>query len=367
MGVCYNYLVVFYKRKDIKKTMKKRIPLLLTILALALVFPGCNEEKAYDITTINMDKYMTLGEYKGLTVEYTPKEADEEAIQEQIKSMMISNSEKIAIMDGTAKKGDLVNINYVGYKDDVPFDGGTANSQNVLIGAGNYIPGFEEAIVGLKPGETVDAKMTFPEEYHNADLAGQDVVFAITLNYIYPEITDEVVARMENSKYSTKEEFENYAREVVERDLEETNSNAVTTLAFEKILENSTFKEIPDVVKEKQKADLEKKYAVAIEGGAGGLDSVIQYLYGCSADELIEVYSKQRMVTQAIAKEEGITVTDEEVEARLAEVGAMYGMDGENYLKVNDITKEKFKELLISEKVKAFIYENTNTPGAAEE
>ena len=103
---------------------------------------------------------------------------------------------------------------------------------------------------------------------------------------------------------------------------------------------------------------------IAIEGGAGGLDSVIQYLYGCSAEELIEVYSKQRMVTQAIAKEEGITVTDEEVNARLEEVGAMYGMDGENYLKVNEISREKFKELMISEKVQQFVYENTNTPTA---
>ena len=342
--------------------MKKRFPILIALLSLALVFPGCQKDETYDITTINMDKYMTLGEYKGLTVEYTPAEVSEEAVEEQIKSMMIANSEKIAIKEGTAKKGDLVNINYVGYKDDVPFDGGTANNQNVRIGAGNYIPGFEEAIVGMKPGETVEAPMTFPEEYHNADLAGQDVVFAITLNFIYPEITDEVVAAMENSKYGTKEEFYNYAREVVENDAEEKNANAITTLAFEKILENSTFKEIPDIVRENQKTDLEKKYAVAIEGGAGGLDSVIQYLYGCSADELIEVYSKQRMVTQAIAKEEGITVTEEEVDARLEEVGAMYGMDGENYLKVNEITREKFKELMISEKVKQFVYENTNTP-----
>ena len=82
------------------------------------------------------------------------------------------------------------------------------------------------------------------------------------------------------------------------------------------------------------------------------------------AEELIEVYSKQRMVTQAIAKEEGITVTDEEVNARLEEVGAMYGMDGENYLKVNEISREKFKELMISEKVQQFVYENTNTPTA---
>ena len=341
--------------------MKKRVSLLFGLLALALVLPACQKEKTYDITTMNMDKYMTLGEYKGLSVNYNPDSASDEQIEEQVKSMMITNSEKIAIKEGKAKKGDLVNINYVGYKDDIPFDGGTANDQNVRIGAGNYIPGFEEAIVGMTPGETVNAKLTFPDDYHNADLAGQAVVFSITLNFIYPEITDDVVAQMESSDYTNRDEFYAYAREVVERDINSSNQTAVTSLAFEKILENSTFKEVPDAIKEIQRADLEKRYASAIENGAGGLDSVVQYLYGCSAEELIEVYSKQRMVTQAIAKAEGIEVTEEEVDARLEEVGAMYGMDGENYLKVNDISREKFKELMISEKVQTFVYENTTT------
>ena len=341
--------------------MKKRVSLLFGLLALVLVLPACQKEKTYDITTMNMDKYMTLGEYKGLSVNYNPDSASDEQIEEQVKSMMITNSEKIAIKEGKAKKGDLVNINYVGYKDDIPFDGGTANDQNVRIGAGNYIPGFEEAIVGMTPGETVNAKLTFPDDYHNTDLAGQAVVFAITLNFIYPEITDDVVAQMESSDYTNRDEFYAYAREVVERDINSSNQTAVTSLAFEKILENSTFKEVPDAIKEIQRADLEKRYASAIENGAGGLDSVVQYLYGCSAEELIEIYSKQRMVTQAIAKAEGIEVTEEEVDARLEEVGAMYGMDGENYLKVNDISREKFKELMISEKVQAFVYENTTT------
>ena len=342
--------------------MKKRFSLLIAFLALALVFPGCQKNNGvYDITTINMDKYMTLGEYKGITVDYVPKEVTDEAVEEKVRTLLIANSEKIAVKEGNAKKGDLVNVNYVGYKDDVPFDGGTANSQNIRIGAGNYIPGFEDAIIGLTPGETAEAPMTFPADYSNAELAGQDVVFTITLNFIYPELTDETVAQMESDLYKTKDQFLDYARGAVEQEIKDSSQSAITSLAFEKILENSTFKEIPEVVRENQKADLEKKYAPAIEGGAGGLDSVIQYLYGCSADELIEVYSKQRMATQAIAKNEGITVTDEELNSRLEEVGAMYGMDGENYLKVNEITKEKFKELMISEKVQKFIYENTNT------
>ena len=167
------------------------------LLVFVLILPACQKDTVYDITTMNMHKYLTLSEYKGLTVNYNLASASDEAVEEQIKSLLISNSEKIAVKEGKAQKGDLVNINYVGYKDDVPFDGGTANSQNIRIGAGNYIPGFEEAIIGMTPGETVDANLTFPENYHDADLAGQMVVYSITLNFIYPEITDEVVAKME--------------------------------------------------------------------------------------------------------------------------------------------------------------------------
>ena len=287
--------------------MKKKLTALFIGLALTATVFGCNKETGSDITSMNMSKYMTLGDYKGLTVEYNLAEVTDEALEEQIKSMLIANSEKIALLEGTAKNGDLVNINYVGYKDDVPFDGGTANSQNIRIGAGNYIPGFEEAIIGMAPGETKDANMTFPADYHSEELAGQDVVFAITLNYIYPEITDEVVASMENSKYGTKEEFMAYAEEIVRNDAESSNSSNVTALAFEKILENAEYKNIPD----------------------------------------------------SILQEEGIAVTDEELDARLNEVAENFGTDPETYLSMNEITREKFRELMISEKVQQFVYENT--------
>ena len=343
--------------------MKKKALALIPLLVLSLGIVACNNKKTTettDITQMDMTKYMTLGEYKNISVEYNLSEVTQDAVDEQVKSIMIANSEKIAIKEGLAKKGDLVNINYVGYKNDVPFDGGTANSQNIRIGAGGYIDGFEDAIIGLTPGETVEADMTFPEDYHNSDLAGQDVVFSITLNFIYPELSDETVKKMENSKYTTKQELIDHATNTVANDVESTNKNAVVSLAFEKILENAEFKEVPKEISDNQRAAMEKQYASAIEGGAGSLDSVIQYLYGCSAENLIDVYSKQRMATQAIAKAEGIEVTEEEVDARLAEVGGMYGMDGENYLAVNEITREKFKELMISEMVQQFVYENTN-------
>ncbi len=344
--------------------MKKKLTAIFAGVIMLATLVACNKEESGDITTMNMNKYMKLGEYKGLTVDYIPDEVTDDSVEEEIKSILIANSEKIGVKEGKVKNGDLVNVDYVGYKDGVAFDGGTAKSQNIRVGAGNYIPGFEEAMVGMTPGETVEAEMTFPEEYHSSELAGQDVVFAITCNFIYPEITDEVVVAMESDKYGTKDEFYTYVEEKVRSDAEENNSSNITALAFEKILENSEFKEVPESIKKMQKEDLEKKYKVAIDAGAGDLETVVQYIYGCSADELIDVYAKQRMAIQAIAKAEGIEVTDAEIDERLSELAEEFGTDPQGYLDANEITREKFKELIISEKVQQFVYENTKTASA---
>ncbi|MBR3637620.1 MAG: hypothetical protein IKN45_06815, partial [Lachnospiraceae bacterium] len=128
--------------------------------------------------------------------------------------------------------------------------------------------------------------------------------------------------------------------------------------------ENSEFKEVPESIKKMQKEDLEKRYKVAIDAGAGDLETVVQYIYGCSADELIDVYAKQRMAIQAIAKAEGIEVTDAEIDERLSELAEEFGTDPQGYLDANEITREKFKELMISEKVQQFVYENTKTASA---
>ena len=327
--------------------MKKKLTAIFAGVIMLATLAACNKEESGDITTMNMNKYMKLGEYKGLTVDYIPDEVTDDSVEEEIKSILIANSEKIGVKEGKVKNGDLVNVDYVGYKDGVAFDGGTAKSQNIRVGAGNYIPGFEEAMVGMTPGETVEAEMTFPEEYHSSELAGQDVVFAITCNFIYPEITDEVVVAMESDKYGTKDEFYTYVEEKVRSDAEENNSSNITALAFEKILENSEFKEVPESIKKMQKEDLEKKYKVAIDAGAGDLETVVQYIYGCSADELIDVYAKQRMAIQAIAKAEGIEVTDAEIDERLSELAEESGTDPQGYLDANEITREKFKELMM--------------------
>ena len=352
-----------------RKKLLAAAVLTLGILAAA----GCNKNKPstseptsiniedYDIVSMNMDDYMILGEYKNIGIKYNMIEVTDEAVKEQMDLMVKVKGDKIGLKEGNAKEGDLVNIDYEGKIDGVAFERGSAKDQTVRIGDGKFIPGFEEALIDMQPGEVKDAPIKFPDDYNNKDYAGKDAVFTLTLNYIFPdELTDEIVAQMEEEKYSTVEEMEAFAKDFLERQAKENNESNITGLAFETILSNCAFKEVPEIIKENQRAELEFRYADAIDGGAYDLDTVIKYLYDCSADELIERYCKQRMAIQAIAKAEGITATDEEVDKRLEEVSTAYGLTPDQYMTMNMTNKKKLKELIISEKVQEFVRNNVN-------
>ncbi len=353
------------------KIMRKKL-LAAAVLTLGiLAAAGCNKKKPstseptsiniedYDIVSMNMDDYMILGEYKNIGIKYNMIEVTDESIKEQMDLMVKTKGDKIGLKEGNAKEGDLVNIDFEGKIDGVAFEGGSAKDQTVRIGDGQFIPGFEEALIDMQPGEVKDAPIKFPDDYNNKDYAGKDAVFTLTLNYIFPdELTDDIVAQMEEEKYSTVEEMEAFAKDFLERQAQENNESNITGLAFETILSNCAFKEVPEIIKENQRAELEFRYADAIDGGAYDLDTVIKYLYDCSADELIERYCKQRMAIQAIAKAEGITATDEEVDKRLEEVSAAYGLTPDQYMTMNMTNKKKLKELIISEKVQKFVRDN---------
>lgn len=353
------------------KIMRKKL-LAAAVLTLGiLAAAGCNKNKPstseptsiniedYDIVSMNMDDYMMLGEYKNIGIKYNMIEVTDEAIKEQMDLMVKTKGDKIGLKEGNAKEGDMINIDYEGKIDGVAFEGGAAKDQTFKLGEGGFIPGFEEALIDMQPGEVKDAPIKFPDDYNNKDYAGKDAVFTLTLNYIFPdELTDEIVAQMEEEKYSTVEEMEAFAKDFLERQAQENNESNITGLAFETILSNCAFKEVPEIIKENQRAELEFRYADAIDGGAYDLDTVIKYLYDCSADELIERYCKQRMAIQAIAKAEGITATDEEVDKRLEEVSTAYGLTPDQYMTMNMTNKKKLKELIISEKVQEFVRNN---------
>lgn len=148
----------------------------------------------------DVSKYVTIGEYKGLTLDNTVEAVTDDMVDGRIKEELQNKAEEVT--EGSVQNGDVVTINYVGTKDGVAFDGGTANNYELTIGSGTFIDGFEDGIIGMKKGETKDLDLTFPEEYSSEELAGQEVVFKVTLQSFKraPELTDTWVAKNTDCK-----------------------------------------------------------------------------------------------------------------------------------------------------------------------
>ena len=157
---------------------------------------------------MDLSEYVTLGRYHNLTLTISAADVTvtDDMLQKEIELMLEQNHPDAKITDRAVEWGDTVIVTYVGSRDGVPFSGGSASNQSIKISEQNtFIPGFVEGIVGLMPGVETPVPMTFPENYHNAELAGADVVFTFTVSYIegHPELTDEFVNEYTQGKYTT--------------------------------------------------------------------------------------------------------------------------------------------------------------------
>ena len=270
---------------------------------------------------------VTLGEYKGIKFkksEYNVKDAD---IDAEISRLQERNSRMVDVEGRAVENGDTVIIDYSGSVDGVKFEGGTAEKQTLVIGSGSFIPGFEDQIIGMNKGVEKDINVKFPEEYHAENLKGKDAVFAIKLHEIkkkeLPEVTDDFIKEAVGA-----ESVDAYKKEVKER-LEKQNSDrAERELEDEivkKISENATV-EIPDALVNNQVDRMvqEMEYRMSYQGLK--LEDYLKYL-GKTMEEYRKEYEpqakeivKSQLVIEKVISEEKIEATDEDVEARVAEM-----------------------------------------------
>ena len=229
--------------------MKKKLALVMSMLLLAVSLTACGEkDKESDktnVTEMKVEKYVTLGEYKGLPVTAPKVEVDaaeKEQLMKQVYNQYITK-ENGGITEGTVKDGDYVNIDFEGKKDGVAFDGGTSTGYQLGIGTNAFIPGFEAGLVGVNAGETVDLNLTFPENYGNAELAGQEVVFTVTVNFIYPEYKDEIVASWGEDIYKTVDELDAYVEDYLLLMSQNNYDYIVENAVVAQFLENCVFEE----------------------------------------------------------------------------------------------------------------------------
>ena len=352
--------------------MKKKLIALVTSVLVMGVFAGCGKSGDTALRDMDVDKYVTLGEYKGLEVMMTPVSVDDEELDYYTNDfyqggLVYAMGVKIddGITDRAVELGDTVYIDYVGKKDDVAFDGGTAEGCYLNIGSGQFIDGFEDGLVGVMPGETVDLNLTFPEGYDNTELAGADVVFTVTVNYIHPEgYKDELIQAFTSAvgmaDITNAEEMRQYIYDYLYNSRQQEYDYYLSQEVMNAFMNICEFSEIPQELVEKY----ENAARTSVESGAASIgmteDTYAQYYYGCTMDELIESIPetvKEDIALQAVANRENLNVSDEELNETLLSYAQSYGYSTvEEYVGENSL--EDYREYFMMNKVLTFLTDN---------
>lgn len=359
--------------------LKKRLLALLIAGCMVLGMTACGNEKkeeekettgteetvgeaAVDNSALGKSTLEKLGEYKGLT--YTPMDTTvtDEEVESQVQNFVSSNPTKVS--QEVVGETSIVNIDYVGKKDDVAFDGGTAQSQELDIANSGYIPGFAESIVGMKVGETKDCPMTFPEDYHSTELAGQDVVFTITVNDCWENVDSEL-----NDEFAVANGYENvdeiYAvmrENLVSSKNQEAEADRQYQL-IQKAIDNSTFAMDEDEIA-LYVSDLQAQYETYASYFGMDLENYVTTASGMTMEEFeaqcreIAIYRIQSpLVLSAIAEAEGLEVSDEEYEQRASAYQANYGFETLEELE-EAYTKETVLLQVTADMARDFLVEN---------
>ncbi len=352
--------------------MKRRLTALALAGAISITtLAGCGSDDKTPAKEMmeRYSPYVTLAEYKG--VEYTPQvtEVTDEDIEYYIEQLIANYTTYEDVTEGTVEMGDNINIDYVGTIDGVEFEGGSTNGEgtDITLGEAGYIDDFEEQIAGHEIGDNFDVEVTFPDDYGEEALNGQDAVFNVTINSkevtTTPEYTDEFVA--ENTEYDTTEAYEAYLYEYLEDSNATTDQNANENMVLVQIVENSFISDYP----EREITELIDETIGTIqetcESNGISVDTYIKYFYGLETEEdfkeyirdSVITYFKQVMVVCAIAEAEGLDVTSEEVEERKQLIVETYGYTDTSELE-QYYTEDDFYYLLLEEKVINLLMEN---------
>ena len=305
---------------------------------------------------------VSLGDYKDLTVEV---EATKEVSDEEVETRLTNSQNNLAelvVKETAAENGDTVVIDFVGSVDGVEFEGGKGSNHSLELGSGQFIPGFEEQLVGTKAGETVEVKVTFPENYQAEDLAGKEALFVTTVNEVkakeLPELDDEL-AKDIDEEVETLDELKAKFRKELEESKAEAYDDAVETAAIEAAVANAEIKEIPEEM-------IHEEVHRAMNEFLGGMQQqgISPEMYfqitGTSEDDLHKQYEadadkrvRTNLVIEAIAAAENFTTSDEEVKAEIEDLAGQYNMPIEQVEKLlpvdmlkHDIAMKKAVEVI---------------------
>ena len=307
-----------------------------------------------------------LGEYKGIKIEKVDYNVTDEDVDKEITATQQKNARIVSVDDRAAEKGDITVIDFEGFVDDVAFEGGKGENYELELGSDTFIPGFEDQLIGAKPGDLIDVNVTFPEEYHAEELKGKPAVFKVKVNEVkvreLPELDDDFASVV--SDFDTFAEYKADVRKNLEEKAKENAEAQMQDAAVEKAVENAEF-EVPEAMIDNQINNIVNDMAQRLSYQGMSLDMYMQYT-GQTIDTLKESYREQAvkqvnagLVIEAIAAAEGIEVSPEEIELNLVEMSKKYNMELDKLKElISDAELEGIKKEMVFTKTIEMIANN---------
>lgn len=378
--------------------MKQKITLLLLLTMLVTAIAGCGKKaetaaeetkteataettaETTEVTTTGLSArnfkaadYVTLGDYKGLTVEAAAVEAvTDEDVENYISYILSYYKEEVEITDRAAQTGDIVHVLSVGKTlDGTEFDNSGETGYDVEIGGTGYIEGYAEGLEGANIGDVVELNLTFPADYSATELAGQEAIFTLTVESIKQsveaELNDEFVVKLDTengSDYKTVDGFRAGVRTMLEEYAQETYDNTVAAAVLEQVSTAATFQELPADLITYFKDSITSYYNSEATYYGTDLETYMSTYYGVTLEDfnkevvtMAETSAKEELICQLIGELEGITVADEDLNTRLAEDVKAAGLTtNEEYLGSTDI--EDYRAYLVKLDVLKFLVKN---------
>lgn len=331
--------------------MKRKYVIPIIILAAVTALTGCQKQNKN-----SYDKYVTLGEYTGMTIDRIVTTVTDDDVQEEIQNELYADAEFKEVTDRGAKEGDTVNIDYTGKIDGEEFDGGSDTGMDLELGSDTFLPEFEDGIIGMKKGETKDITITFPEDY-DGTVDGKTAVFSVTVNSIteaiLPEYNDAYVK--ENYDYDTTAEYEASLKSDLQEQYDEDATFTACSDALSEAVDNAEFDGYPEDMYDAAKEQMEYENQAFADQLGIELTDLVGEDYDIEEDILAAIHEK--LVVYAIAEKEKLTVTDEEFDTYAEDNWELYGYDTKEDF-ISDYGDEEIRYSLLYDKVLNFLGEN---------
>lgn len=323
----------------------KRIFSLVMVLGLMLTLCSCGGKERI-LYNVDLDKYIKLGDYEKIETDTESKEF-KETYDSIISDYVQSNDLYVTKTEGKVAKGDVVNIDYEGKKDGVAFEGGTDKGYDLEIGSGSFIDGFEDGLIGVEIGDTVDLNLTFPKDYGNEELNGAAVVFTVKVNYVK---TDEAKKAEDYYKDLGFKSVEDYYAKVKQTAIEYT--------LLDMVVDGAEVKEYPEKDLEFLKESSFKTIENNIKSSYGiDLDTYLQYAQQTREDfeknlisQEIEPMMKSQMAIYSVFEKEGLSFEQKEIEEEINEIVKQIGSKDVTAKEVKDYYGEYYFETLVINK-----------------